>query len=36
MKKKEYKKIRLSIELFYFFCYLCATNNLFYNDVQKL
>lgn len=34
--KKEYKKIRLSIEFFYFFCYLCATNNLFYNDVQKL
>ena len=27
--KKEYKKIRLSIELFYFFCYLCVTNNLF-------
>ena len=34
--KKEYKKIRLSIEFFYFFCYLCATNNLFYNDMQKL
>ena len=34
--KKEYKKIRLSIELFYFFCYLCVTNNLFYNDMQRL